>query len=157
LSEALTTVSQAFWRRLQARHIFSEGIQMTIQKTLLKTLSAALLVSASVLGAGHALAHGVAAAQYGGVVQMAADLSFELVATPDGAALYVEDHDEAVQTSGLSGKLTVLNGAVKSEAELKPAGGNKLEARGVKLNKGAKVVAVLNMGKKPVTVRFTVR
>ncbi|MDP3310314.1 MAG: hypothetical protein Q8S56_05030, partial [Polaromonas sp.] len=61
------------------------------------------------------------------------------------------------QSAGLSGKLTVLNGAEKSEAELKPAGGNKLEAKGVKLNKGAKVVAVLNMGKKPVTVRFTVK
>lgn len=130
---------------------------MNIHKTLLKTLSAALLVGASALSAGNALAHGAAPAQHGGVVQSAADLSFELVATPDGAALYLEDHDAALQTAGLSGKLTVLNGADKSEAELKPAGGNKLEAKGVKLNKGAKVVAVLNMGKKPVTVRFTVK
>ncbi len=129
---------------------------MNIHKTLLKALSAALLVGASAF-AGSALAHGAAAAQHGGVVQSAADLSFELVATPDGAALYLEDHDAALQTAGLSGKLTVLNGAEKSEAELKPAGGNKLEAKGVKLNKGAKVVAVLNLDKKPVTVRFTVK
>lgn len=157
MSHTLTTVSQAFWRRLQARHIFDEGIQMNIQKSLMKTLSAALLVGATALSAGNALAHGAAAAKHGGVVQTAADLSFELVATPEGASLFLEDHDKALQSAGLSGKLTVLNGAEKSEAELKPAGGNKLEAKGVKLNKGAKVVAVLNMGKKPVTVRFTVK
>ncbi|WP_395058466.1 hypothetical protein [Polaromonas sp.] len=130
---------------------------MNIRKTLLTTVSAALLAGAAALSAGPALAHGAAAAQHGGVVQTAADLSFELVATPGGAALYLEDHNKALQSVGLSGKLTVLNGTVKSEAELQPAGGNKLEARGVKLNKGAKVVAVLNMGKKPVTVRFTVK
>ena len=58
----------------------------------------------------------------------------------------------------MSGKLTVLNGADKSEADLKPAGGNKLEAKGVKLGKGAKAVAALQTAdKKTVTVRFTVK
>ncbi|MES2955751.1 MAG: hypothetical protein V4711_09850 [Pseudomonadota bacterium] len=130
---------------------------MTLQKTLIKTLGAALFVGVSALSAGNAMAHGAAAPQYGGVVQSAADLSFELVAAPGGASLYLKDHDDPMVTAGMSGKLTVLNGAQKSEAELKPAGGNKLEAKGIQLNKGAKVVAVLNMGKKPVTVRFTVK
>jgi hypothetical protein len=44
--------------------------------------------------------------------------------------------------TGLKGKLTVLNGAEKSEADLVVAG-DKLEAKGVKLAKGAKVVAAL--------------
>ena len=130
---------------------------MTIQKILIKTLAAALFVGVSALSAGNALAHGTAAPQHGGVVQSAADLSFELVAAPGGAFLYLKDHDNPMDTAGIRGKLTVLNGTQKSEAELKPAGGHKLEAKGIKLNKGAKVVAVLNMGKKPVTVRFTVK
>ena len=57
----------------------------------------------------------------------------------------------------MTGKLTVLKGADKSEAELKSVGGNRLEAKGVKLGKGAKVVAAVTEGRKTTTVRFTVR
>jgi len=96
--------------------------------------------------------------QHGGIVRTASDLSFELVAAADGATLYVIDHGKDYDTAGVSGKLTVLNGADKSEADLKPAGGNKLEAKGVKLGKGAKAVAALQTAdKKTVTVRFTVK
>ena len=91
-------------------------------------------------------------------MQSAADLSFELVAQPGGAILYVMDHDDEADVAKFGGKLTVLNGAEKSEAELKPAGGNKLEAKGVKLGKGAKAVAVIKgAGRKAITVRFTIR
>ena len=56
------------------------------------------------------------------------------------------------------GKVTVLNGAEKAEAPLKSAGSNKLEAKGVKLVKGTKVVALITTNsKKTVTVRFTVK
>ncbi|WP_296560204.1 hypothetical protein [Pigmentiphaga sp.] len=124
----------------------------------LSFLAAAMVLAASALGANTALAHGAAEPQHGGVVQSAADLSFELVATADGATIYVIDHDDDYDASGLSGKLTVLNGSEKSEAELKPAGGNKLEAKGVKLGTGAKVVAALNTGsRKTITVRFAVK
>jgi hypothetical protein len=104
-----------------------------------------------------ALAHGAAPARHGGVVQTASDMSFELVAVADGAALYVVDHDDDYDARQMSGKLTVLNGTEKSEAELKPAGGNKLEAKGVKLGKGAKVVAAVTEGRKTISVRFTVK
>lgn len=56
--------------------------------------------------------------------------------------------------AGLGGKLTVLNGSEKSEAEL-VAAGDKLEAKGVKLAKV--VVALTTAGKKATTVRFTVK
>jgi hypothetical protein len=103
-------------------------------------------------------AHGAPKAQHGGVVAVASDFGFELVASDKGATLYVLDHDEKKDTKGLTGVLTVLQGSAQSEAELKPAGGNKLEAVGVKLEKGAKAVAVVNgLGKKAITVRFTVR
>ncbi|AOG23524.1 hypothetical protein BSY15_126 [Acidovorax sp. RAC01] len=95
---------------------------------------------------------------HGGVVQTAADLSFELVATAEGAEIYIQDHGKDSDASRFDGKLTVLNGAEKSEVSLKPAGANKLEAKGVKLVKGTKVVALITTNsKKTVTVRFTVK
>jgi hypothetical protein len=131
---------------------------MNIKSKSLRYLVAAVVMSTSALAATQAFAHGAAKAKHGGVVQSASDLSFELVPTGDGATLYVIDHDAEFDTAGTSGKLTALNGAEKSEAELKPAGGNKLEAKGVKLGKGAKVVAVLTTpAKKAITVRFTMK
>jgi hypothetical protein len=88
-------------------------------------------------------------------VQAASGLSFELVALPDGAAIYVVEDDEPMSPSGLKGKLTVVNGTDKTETELAVAG-DKLVAKGVKLPSGAKVVATLvTPGAKLITVRFT--
>ena len=120
-------------------------------------LLATLLLSAATLGAATASAHGTAPARHGGIVQSANDLSFELVATPDGAALYVDDHDQAYDARTLSGKLTVLRGSDKSEVLLTPAGGNRLEAKGVNLDKGAKAVAVVTDGSRTMTVRFAIK
>lgn len=118
------------------------------------------LIIAGIVGltlSASALAHGPSKAQRGGIVQTAGDLSFELVAQGDSAALYVVDHDKPADVSKMSGKLTVLNGTSKSEAELKPAGGNKLEAT-TKLAPGAKAVASVNPGTgKSITVRFAVK
>ena len=74
---------------------------------------------------------------HGGVVATASDLSFELVGSPDGAVIYVQDHGKPMKPTGLKGKLTVLNGAEKSQAELVVAG-DKLEAKGIKLASGDK-------------------
>lgn len=104
-----------------------------------------------------AFAHGGAKAKHGGVVATASDLGFELVGTPTGAAIYVEDHGKPMAPTGMTGKLTVLNGADKSEAALTVAG-DKFEAQGVKLAPGAKVVAALTTpANKAITVRFTVK
>ena len=123
----------------------------------LKRLGAALLIGASAAATGPAFAHGAAPARHGGVVQSANDMSFELAAAADGAVIYVVDHDDDHDASKMGGKLTVLNGADKTEAELKPAGGNRLEAKGVKLGKGAKAVATVTEGRKTTTVRFTIK
>lgn len=105
----------------------------------------------------NAFAHGDAKALHGGIVRVASDIHYELVPQPTGAALYVVDHGKPADVAGMSGKLTVLNGTRKSEAELKPAGGNKLEAVQVKVAAGAKVVASLKgVDGKATTVRFTV-
>ena len=122
-----------------------------------KKLFAAVIVGLSALSFNVAMSHGEAKSKHGGVVTMASDLGFELVGTPAGAAIYIEDHGKPMAPTGMSGKLTVLNGAEKSEAELVVAG-DKLEAKGLKLAPGAKVVAALTTSaKKAITVRFTVK
>lgn len=126
------------------------GIEM---KKFVIILSAAL----TALSQG-ALAHGDAKPMHGGVLQVAADIQYELVPQASGAALYVVDHGKPADATKMSGKLSVLNGAQKSEAELKPAGGNKLEAADVKVTTGSKVVAsVRDADGKTATVRFAVK
>jgi len=118
-----------------------------------------LLVAVAVaLGASAASAHDAGPAKFGGTVAAAGDLGFELVSQGDGATLYVDDHGKPKSTEGMTGKLTVLDGAQKTEAALAPAGANKLQATGVRLSPGAKAVAALQLpSKKVVTVRFTVK
>lgn len=124
--------------------------------TMNKILASAIL-GLAVLGSGAALAHGGATPRHGGIVQAASDLSFELVAQPGGAVLYIEDHGKPMSPDGISGKLTVLKGSERSEAVLTVAG-DKLEAKGIELAPGARVVAALQTAnKKAITVRFAVR
>jgi hypothetical protein len=124
--------------------------------TLKTALGAALLACAS-LTATPVLAHSGGAPKHGGVVQTASDLSFELVAGADAATIFIEDHGKPLAPTGMSGKLAVLDGANRSEAALAVAG-DKLEAKGLKLAKGAKVVATITTAsRKAITVRFTVR
>lgn len=121
-------------------------------------LASALLAAAATLGSPAAFAHGGAKAQHGGIVQLAHDLSFELVLQADGATIYLQDHGKPLSSAGISGKLSILSGGQKTEAELSAAGDNKLHASGVKIPAGAKVVAVLgNVAGKTLTVRFNVK
>lgn len=124
---------------------------------MMKKLMTVVVLGLSVLSFNAAFAHGGASAKHGGVVATASDLSFELVAEGGNAVIYVEDHGMPMAPTSLKGKLTVLNGAEKSEAELVVAG-DKLEAKGIKLVKGAKVVAALvTPAAKAITVRFSVK
>jgi hypothetical protein len=112
----------------------------------------------ALLSAHPAFAHGGGKPLHGGVVQVVNDVSFELVAGAEGATIYLMDHGKPMASKGISGKITVLQGSNKNEAEIKEAGENKLHAAGVKLSKGDKLVAVLsNVSGKTTTVRFTVK
>jgi hypothetical protein len=123
----------------------------------LPNLLVAAVVGLGALACGTVLAHG-SDAKHGGVVQTAGDLAFELVGQGDMVTIYIEDHGKPLATTGIKGKLTVLNGDAKSEAELSPAGDNKLQATGVKVAPGAKAVAALTLpSQKVVTARFTVK
>ena len=122
-----------------------------------KHLLTVVALGLSALSFNAALAHGDAKARHGGVVAKASDLGFELVGMPGGALIYIEDHGKPMAPTGMTGKLTVLSGTEKSAADLVVAG-DKLEAKGVTLAAGAKVVATLTTpAKKAITVRFTVK
>ena len=124
---------------------------------MIKTLLSVLTLGLGALSFSAAHADGVAKPKHGGVVQKANDVTYELVPHAEGAAVHISDHGKTVSVAGASGKLTMLSGADKSEAELKPAG-DKLEAKGFKLAPGSKVVAsVTTADKKTVNVRFTVK
>jgi hypothetical protein len=123
----------------------------------MKNLLTATLLGVAALAFSPVQAHGPSGAKHGGVVASASELAFELVGTADGAVIYVEDHGKPMVPTGMSGKLTVLNGDEKWEAPLSVAG-DKLEAKNVKIAKGAKVVAALTTAQqKAITVRFTVK
>lgn len=117
-----------------------------------------LLAGLAAVSVQAAMAHGPEKPKYGGNVSTAQDLGFELADKDGTATIYVEDHGKPMSTEGMTGKLTVLNGADKAEAELMAAAPNKLEAKGVKLAAGAKAVATITLpSKKVTTVRFTVK
>lgn len=116
------------------------------------------VVAASALCLQPAMAHGEGKARHGGVIQTAHDLTFELVTDSEGVTVYLMDHDAPMSSAPVRGKLTVLQGGKKIEADLKPAGDNKLRAAGIKLSKGDKAVAVLDkVAGKTVTVRFAIK
>lgn len=122
----------------------------------MKKLSSLLLLAAA-LTAGTAWAHGDGVARHGGIVQMAGEIKFELVAKGDSAELYLDDHGETMPAAKLTGKLTVLGAGGKSEAKLEPAG-DKLVAKGVKLVKGDKVIAiVVTEDKQNNSARFVIK
>lgn len=124
---------------------------------MIKTLFVVVAFGASALSFNTAFAH-TDEPKRGGVVQTASDLSLELVPKGDAATIFIEDHGKPFPTAGMTGRLIVLNGSQKSEAELKPAGENRLEAQGVKLGKGAKAIAsVTSPGKKTISVRFVIQ
>ncbi len=122
-----------------------------------KLLMALMLGLASLAHTTAAWAHGDARARHGGIVQQASDLSFELVSDARGAAIYVEDHGQPMAPTGMSGKLTVLKGADKTDYPLTVTA-DRFEAAGAQLPKGAKAVAVIHgAGKKTITVRFSIK
>jgi len=122
-----------------------------------RLLCSTLLVAALTASSPVVLAHGAHDPLYGGVTAEADHLSFELVGKDDGAYIYVMDHDDEHDASHMKGKLTILKGREKIEAEVLPVSGNQLHAKGAQLTSGDKVVAALKAGENTYTVRFVVK
>jgi len=130
----------------------------------LHTLIATITVAIAVAGASAAHAAGEKhdhahehKPMHGGVVVEVKDVDYELVAKATTLQLYLRDHGKPADISKASAKVTLLTGAEKQEAELKPAG-DKLEATGsFKVGPGTKAVAVVTINGKPSTARFTLK
>jgi hypothetical protein len=118
-----------------------------------------LLVAAGLqLGlASLALAHGDAPARFGGIVKSSQEISFELVAGANGGAqIHMDDHGDLMDTTGITGKLTVIGAAGKKEAAL-AADGKKLVATGLNPASGDRVVVVVTLpSQKTVSVRYAI-
>jgi hypothetical protein len=112
-----------------------------------KPLSLMLAASAA-LALSTAHGHGTPTPNHGGIVQAVGETWLELVPAAGKIELYVEDDGDPMPSAGLSGRVSVDNGGVRTDYDLKPAGGNKFEAVGARAPKGAKVVAVLVLADK---------
>ena len=126
----------------------------------MKKLLIILLLGAVTLAFHQAYAHGNFEPDHpGGIVQIVGDLSFELVPAVGGAELYVEEDNEDLPSEGMTAKLTIIVGGVKTESLMSPAGGNRLVASGVKIPRGAKVAVLLTRKDKVTKVgaNFTIK
>ena len=126
-------------------------------KTMLFSFFALALLAAAPFNA--ARAHGGTQPEHGGVVQLVGDMTFELVARPDGVELFVEDDGEEINSAEFAAKLTIVNAGAKSEVPLAPATGNKFEAMGLKIAPGSKVTALLTLKDKQskIAANFTIK
>ena len=98
-------------------------------------------------------------AKFGGIVAEGKAFDAELVAKPELITVHVSDHGKPATTKGAKGKITLLNGADKTEAELAPTGDSRMEAKGkFNVSAGTKAVVELTLvGKRPSTVRFAIK
>ena len=128
-------------------------------KNNLPSFVAMLVLGVPSLTLNVAQAHGGTQPEHGGVVQLVGDLSFELVARADGVELYVEDDGDEVTSADLSARLTIVDAGAKSEVTLTPGAGNKFEAKGVKIGRGAKVAVLLTLKDKQskIAANFTIK
>ena len=95
--------------------------------------------------------------QYGGVVAEAGEAQFELVAKDGKFIVYLSNHGQPLASKGASGKLTLLDGAKKTELELKPAGDNRLEAAGSAASGAKALISVQLVDKKPLQARAVLK
>tara|TARA_B110000003_G_C16395858_1_gene436279 strand:+ start:78 stop:452 length:375 start_codon:yes stop_codon:yes gene_type:complete len=86
--------------------------------------------------------HGITEPQHGGIVKVVGDVSLELVKNGNHVKVYILD-DVATDTSGMSGKLKVENDGGKNQYSLTPIKDSGLEALGVSIPSGSKVLAII--------------
>ena len=123
---------------------------MSLKATLAATLALCALNLPMAPAHAHA-EHGKP--QFGGVVAEAGEVQFEIVSKDGKISVHVSNHENPVDVGGASGKLLILSGAERSEVQLKPAGGNRLEGAG-SIASGAKLLVTLQWpGKKPLQGR----
>jgi hypothetical protein len=98
------------------------------------------------------------APKYGGLVEEAGGLDYELVLKPDATRLYVDAHDGKVSLTGGKATITFLLEGQSTRLVLLPAGPNWFEAKGVAPSgPGLRAVAVVLLKGKTTSVRFAAK
>lgn len=113
------------------------------------------MVLALATASGYAVAHGTPVAHHGGIVQAVGETWLELVVKGDQVELYLQDDGDDMPSAEVTGKVALVTAAGKQEFALKPAGGNKLEAKAPGAAKAGKVSALLTMADKKTRVSTT--
>ena len=115
--------------------------------------ASALVASPAVLagGASHE-------ARHGGIYINNKLVDLEVIAKADLIQVYATEHGKPLKLEGAKAKVTLLNGAEKSEVDL-PLVGDKFEAKGAfKVAKGTKGIVLVTLAGMPGTTgRFTVK
>lgn len=88
-------------------------------------------------------AHGSMKPKHGGMVQMSGETMIELAAGAKGVDVYLSEEDKPIPTIGFTARLAQTAAGKRTEAALKPSGGNRLSAPGFKPAKGAKLVVTI--------------
>ncbi|WP_209714797.1 hypothetical protein [Duganella sp. 1411] len=122
---------------------------------MMKKILGAVTLAAAALTSGHAFAHGAPVANHGGIVQAVGETWLELVVKGDQVELYLQDDGDDMPSAEVTGKVTLVTEAGRKEFALKPAGGNKLEAKAPGVAKVGKVLALLTMADKKTRVSTT--
>ncbi|HWW70476.1 MAG TPA: hypothetical protein VN089_11090 [Duganella sp.] len=122
---------------------------------MMKKFLGTMVLSAAALTAGYAVAHGSPVANHGGIAQAVGETWLELVVRGDQVDLYLQDDGDDMASADVTGKITLVTAAGKREFVLKPAGGNKLEAKAPGAAKAGKVLALLTMADKKTRVSTT--
>jgi hypothetical protein len=120
----------------------------------------AAAVAAVTLGlAGSASAHGRNIPEHGGVLQVVADATVELVTKPAGVEVWVEEEGEEIASGTMDGKLIVAEGGAAKDIVLTPGAGNMWEAKGLTLGHGAHVTVLMTAktGSDKVAANFTIK
>lgn len=118
---------------------------------------AAAVASLAVSTVAHAAGNGHEA-KHGGIHIENKAMDMEVVVKPDLIQVYASEHGKPLKLAGAKAKVTLLNGAEKSEVDL-PLVGDKFEAKGAfKVTPGTKGIVLVTLAGKPgTTARFTVK
>lgn len=124
-------------------------------RTTLQSLLFISLFSTTVL-APAALAHGNTEPQFGGMVKIVGEYSFELKQTQDLTEVWVFYDGEALDSSKMALQLKIKGETQNSLVALKAAGQNRFSGNAI-INQGDKVLAMLtlNDGRSKIVAKYS--
>jgi hypothetical protein len=128
-------------------------------KSLTRTIALSIGLTASLLAFAAKEGGDHHKPQFGGIVAEGKAFDAELVTKPDLITVHLNDHGKPMSTKGFKGKITLLSGTEKVDADLVSAGDTKLEAKG-KFNVAAgtkAIVMVTPEGKTSNSFKFTLK